>query len=503
MFQGVSSSAGKSICATALCRILKKDGFRVAPFKAQNMSLNSYVTTDGGEMGRAQALQALACGLEPNADMNPVLLKPMGDSISQVIVRGRVYDNLLYAEYIKLKSRLWRDLCEAYYNLADSVDIMILEGAGSPAEINLQKHDIVNMRMAQEAGAAVLLVADIDRGGAFAALAGTMSLIRPSERKLVQGFILNRFRGDKSLLEPALMQMENRYKRSFAGIIPMIEDLCLPEEDSASLEGSHGVYRDFANSKGAGCLDVLVPHLPALANFTDLDPLALEKLVRIRLVKDASEFGKPDLVIIPGSRKVGAALAWLREKGLATRIREYAEMALKYKKGNILGICAGLQLMGERIEDPCSVEGGGSCSALGLLPLVTRLEREKILRRRKALTSPLLCGSEEEVEAYEIHHGRSDLNRDVPIVVKDCAGYPLGWGRQGNAEDYCRVWGTYLHGIFDNNKFRHAFLGRLAAEAGLEGGEWQQYDIEKEIDRLADIFRQNMDMEMIYKILGL
>lgn len=497
MFLGVSSSAGKSLCAAALCRILKRKGLACAPFKSQNMSLNSFVSRDGGEMGRAQALQALACGIEPSADMNPILLKPMGNFLSQVIVQGKAIGNMSYAEYTRIKNSLWRVVCQSYCRLAESADVIVLEGAGSPAEINLRKNDIVNIRMAREAEAGALLVADIDRGGAFASLAGTLALLSPADRKYIKAFILNRFRGDKSFLRPAVDNIEKRCRRPFWGIIPMIEDLRLPEEDSAPLtdlsKGRHG-------NNGAG-LDAAALLLPGLSNFTDLDPLMAEKSARLRFVSGAEDFGDPDLVIIPGSKRVAASMRWLEKTGLAGKIRAFAAKAEKLRKGCLIGICAGLQLLGRGISDPFGVEGEGGARGLGLLPIDTVLMPEKTVRRTAAHALPPICSVKTAVEGYEIHHGACVIHSGASPAVVGENGAAIGWGKISGG--HCGIWGAYLHGIFENDAFRHDLLKKLSEEAGFAEAEWSAYDADKELDRLADVFMENADMEEIYKMLRL
>lgn len=508
MVQGTCSDAGKSLIAAALCRLLSRRGLRVAPFKAQNMALNSFVTLQGEEMGRAQALQALACGLEPDVRMNPVLLKPASDQGSQVIVLGKPVGMMRVREYLAYKRTAWKAVCGAYAGLAAGKDVMLLEGAGSPAEINLQRHDIVNMRMAAHAGAAVLLVADIDRGGAFASLAGTMSLLRRADRARVAGFALNRFRGDASLLEPALAALTRRTRRPFFGVIPMIPDLRLPEEDSVSFK--HGHTPGLAASGGhipAQVLDVALIDLPHISNLTDCDALRAEPGLRLRVVRRAEELGKPHLVILPGSRNSIADLNYLQVSGLALALRAHALDCLERKKGAVVGICGGLQLLGEHIDDPLKLEGDSalsgktSFSALGLLPLTTELAASKVLRRTQGKSLPALAGAVLPVAGYEIHHGRSESN-GANEIMRDSEGNALGWGMlddQGRA----RIWGTYLHGVFDSDGFRHALLGQLRKEAGLAPLQGAHWDLGPELDRVADVVGASLDMKAIEALLGL
>lgn len=494
MLLGTTSNAGKSLLAAGLCRIFARMGLKTAPFKAQNMSLNSYVTATGGEIGIAQALQAKACGLEPSELMNPVLLKPMGTSGSQIIVLGQPLATMSYQEYIHIKPQIWRQIEAAYTELACGKDVMVLEGAGSPAEINLQAHDVVNMCMCRHAGACGLLVADIDRGGAFAALAGTMLLLHPSDRKLVSAFILNKFRGDSSLLTPALQSISHRLRRPFAGIMPWLEKLILPDEDSVSI--GELPHESFA-SPSADCLDVAILDLPAMSNIADWDPLKAEPHVHTRLVKNAIMLGKPHVIIIPGSRNVPKALEHLRQSGLDKAICGYAEQVRQTRKGQIIGICAGLQILGEMLVDNCGLEGQGRHACLGLIPLVTSLEQHKILRRQQATAAPEICGTATVCFGQEIHHGQ--CHGSARVVIATAAGKPLGW----QAPDQPNIWGTWLHGIFDSNEFRHAWLDKVGKEWGLGVTGCGKYSLDAELDRLADTMKANLDIDMITSWLAL
>ena len=506
MVQGTSSDAGKSLIAAALCRLFARRGLKVAPFKAQNMALNSFVTLAGEEMGRAQALQAAACGLEPDARMNPVLLKPTSDQGSQVIVLGRPVGMMRVREYMAYKRRAWRAVCRAWAELSSGRDIMVLEGAGSPAEINLRKHDIVNMRMAAHAGAKVLLVADIDRGGAFAALAGTMSLLGRADRGRVAGFALNRFRGDAGLLAPALEAVSRRTRRPFFGVIPRIPDLRLPEEDSVSfkLGRSPGIENGGVGGL-AGVLDVALIDLPHISNVTDCDALRAEPGLRLRAVRRPEELGQPHLVLLPGSRNSMADMDFLRASGLAGALSAYALGCLESGRGMVIGICAGLQLLGGRIEDPVGLETGEkgerALPGLGLLPLKTELAPVKTLRRTQGTAFAELAGEALPVAGYEIHHGVSE-SRGAPVIMRDEAGRALGWGRL-DARHTARIWGTYLHGVFDSDSFRHALLGRLRREAGLAPVAGAMWDLGPELDRVADVVAESLDMAAIDALLGL
>lgn len=516
MLQGTSSNAGKSVLTAALCRILLQDGFSVAPFKAQNMALNSFVTPDGREIGRAQAVQAAACRLEPDARMNPVLLKPNSDTGSQVVVMGRAVGNMRVKEYTAYKAQAFATVCNAYDSLAAEHEVMVLEGAGSPAEINLKAHDIVNMRMAQYAQARVLLVGDIDRGGVFASLVGTMELLDGWERDLVAGFVLNRFRGDASLLDPALEYTTRRTGKPFLGVVPDIPALGLPEEDSVSFReglGGRALRRDAprieaATAGIAGVVDIALVDLPHIANFTDVDALAGEPDVSLRVVRHPDELGQPDCVILPGSKNTLGDLAWLRSSGLAEAL-----LTLAHRRtgcgGNtggpeIVGICGGLQMLGQRVEDPCSVEsertaGPGGCAGegLGLLAVHTVMGKDKVLARVAATHTEFSL----PLRGYEIHHGQTrvtDSSETRACVVAD-GGLPIGY-TNGHG-----VWGTYLHGLFDADAFRRAFIDRLRVRRGLQpvGRVVAPYGLEPALDRLADAVRAALDMEAVYRMLGI
>lgn len=539
MVQGTCSNAGKSLLTAALCRLLARRGLRVAPFKAQNMALNSFVTCDGKEMGRAQVLQAAACGLAPDVRMNPVLLKPTSNTGSQVVVMGEPVGQMRVSEYLRYKPTAWKAVRRAYDSLAADMDVMVLEGAGSPAEINLKAHDIVNMRMARHAGALVALVADIDRGGAFAALAGTMALLTRAERNRVGGFILNKFRGDASLLDPALSMLQRRTGKPFWGVVPMLENLRLPEEDSVSFKQgltpglAQGLAQGLASSEQAGAaeaglLDIVVPDLPHLSNATDLDALRDEPGVRLRIVRSAEHWGAPHAVILPGSRNTVDDLRFLQRSGLAACVRDFACQCLHRGRGAVVGICGGLQMLGAEIADPLGLEEGGCEPGLGLLPLGTRLLAAKRLRRTNGWAHPCLTRLERQpVCGYEIHHGQTavvaavvaavapaNMLADVPpdflaqaqssvrVVMADSEEQPLGWGLC-DAQGRARVWGSYLHGLFDADEFRHAFLQSLRHDAALPPASLATYCLGPELDRLADAVEAALDMPAILGQLGL
>jgi adenosylcobyric acid synthase len=490
MLQGTTSNAGKSVLATAFCRIMLQDGLRVAPFKAQNMSLNSFVTRDGGEMGRAQVVQARACRLDPDVLMNPVLLKPNTDTGSQVIVLGKPVANMNVHAYTRFKASLRETVHDAYDCLAGKYDAMVLEGAGSPAEVNLKSHDLVNMAMARHAHAAVLLVGDIDRGGVYAHFIGTFACLEPWERRLLKGYVVNRFRGDASLLDDAHTFMMRRTRRPVVGVVPFLRDLNLPEEDSVSFKAGG----DEPRSRRRDSVEIVVLDLPHISNFTDFDALRAEPDVTVRIVRNAASLGNPHAVIIPGSKNVPGDLQFLRAAGLADAVLRLAAKG----RTRVVGICGGFQMMGETIADPYRLESGtgGSFNGLGLLPVRTVLEREKHL----GLTLASHCASRTEVRGYEIHHGRTTAGRGVVALMKTARrGTAAVGGKDG------RCWGTYLHGVFDSDAFRRVFVDGLRQDRGLSPLRTIQarYDIEPALDRLAAAVRAAVDMKQIYRWMGL
>jgi cobyric acid synthase CobQ len=487
MFQGTSSNAGKSVLTAAFCRILLQDGYRVAPFKAQNMSLNSYVTPDGCEMGRAQVVQAQACRLVPDVRMNPVLLKPNSDTGSQVILMGKPVGNKDVTGYIDYKTRAFETVKDAYTSLSAEAEAMVIEGAGSPGEVNLKHHDIVNMTMAEFARAPVLLVGDIDRGGVFAAFIGTLEVFTELERAMVAGFVVNRFRGDPALLGDAFEYVRRHTGLPTLGTVPYIRDLGLPEEDSVSFKGRDGV----SGKRGGDQVDIAVIDLPHISNFTEIDSLALEPDVFLRVVRNPDEFGKPDAVILPGSKNVPGDLVFLRETGLARKLCRLVE-----RKGYIVGICAGMQMLGEAVEDPHGIESdSGPREGLALLPIRTVLREEKTLTATVArhVASGLM------LRGYEIHHGESSGKNLRPAVIRE-DGKTLGFESADG-----RVFGTYLHGLFDSDPFRRWFIDRLRVARGLSPLKEIQvvFDIEPALDRVADIVRESLDVKAIYRKMGL
>jgi len=495
MFQGVSSDAGKSIMSAALCRILLQDGVRVAPFKSQNMSLNSFVTRDGGEMGRAQVVQAQACRLDPDTRMNPVLLKPVSHVGSQVIVNGHAVGTMSVEEYVAYKPTAFAAAKAAYDSLAADYDVVILEGAGSPAEVNLKSHDIVNMQMARYAHSPVLLVGDIDRGGVFASFVGTMEVMAEWERSLVAGFVVNRFRGREALLAPAFDYVKEFCGREVFGVIPYLADLGLPEEDSVGFK--NGLFQG-RQQPLSDAVDIALIDLPHIANFTDFEPFLAEPDVCLRVVKTADQLGSPSAVMLPGSKNVIDDLRYLIDSGLAARIGQLAADG----RTEIIGICGGFQMLGQSIDDPHGIEACGRIDGLGLLPITTVLARDKTLTRQ-TLTH---LASGLTVHGYEIHHGQTE-RRTGGASAEGEALSPIIGGESASdvAAGRGLIWGTYLHGIFDADAFRHWFIDSLRKRSGLSSypGERATYDLEPALDRLAATVRQRLDMTAVYRLLGL
>lgn len=495
MILGTASHVGKSIVTAALGRILADEGYRVAPFKAQNMSLNSAATPDGREIGRAQALQAEACRVAARAEMNPVLIKPSTDTSAQVVVMGRVWGQVTAADYHRQRvEELFPIVVEAYEKLAAEHDVILLEGAGSPAEINLKARDIVNMRMARAARAACLLVGDIDRGGVFASLLGTVELLEPCERELLRGFIVNKFRGDGCLLEPGIEMIVRRIQLPCAGIIPHLPDLGLDEEDSVALEERSRQWTDPDRRNDLSHrLRIGVLAFPYLANFTDFDALAAEPSVSLAFLDRPEDLDHADLLILPGSKQTLDDLDWLRRRGFDPAIRAFAGRA------PVVGICGGMQMLGSVIEDPTGAESAGRARrepGLNLLPIATTLRAEKVTRlARGRVCSAMLFGQPLAVSdftGYEIHLGET-VYLDGAEPFAETAGHPDGAAR-GN------VFGTYIHGLFADDAFRHSFLAAARAARGLAPRrDLANVTAEREarIDRLAAHVRASLDMNLI------
>jgi adenosylcobyric acid synthase len=482
MLQGTGSHVGKTLLGTALCRALRQAGHDVAPFKAQNMALNAYVTRAGGEMGWAQAMQAEAAGLEPTVDMNPVLLKPQSGG-SQVIVAGRVWATLSSADYYRRCAELWGAVEKAYRRLAGTHELLVIEGAGSPAEPNLMDVDLTNMAVARLARAPVVLVGDIDRGGVFGSLLGTLALLPRWDRRRVRGFLVNKFRGDRSLLAPALEFLERRSRRPVYGVVPYLPDLHLPEEDSVALDepaAAPPIRRVVA-----------VVRLPYIANFADFAPLSADPTVELRYVRRPEELGGAALVILPGSKDTLADLAWLEASGFAAALYRHLEAG-----GRLGGICGGFQMLGRTVADPDGLEGGGIASGLGCLPVTTVLAPGKVTRRVQAR----LAGWAETFEAYEIHLGRTCADASgaplAPLMIVNDGG---GARPDGAVTADGRVWGTYLHGLFDSAAVRRVLL---PAGTGAPGGAAVDYRVlrEREYERLAAHVRAHVDLAAILRL---
>ena len=486
MFQGTSSNAGKSILSAALCRILVQDGYRVCPFKAQNMSLNSHVTEDGGEMGRAQVVQAQAAKIEPDWRMNPVLLKPNSDTGSQVIVNGQPVRNMEVRQYHRFKDEAWKAAAASFDELSSEYEVMVLEGAGSPGEVNLKRHDFVNMKMARYANAGVLLVGDIDRGGVYASFAGIMDVLEEWERSLIAGFVVNKFRGDQSLLDDAHRFIKNHTGRDVLGVVPYITDMSIPQEDSVSLR--EGFYRD--RGTGPEQVEIVVIDIPHISNFTDIDPLYHEQDVNIRFVSSRFLLGRPDAVIIPGSKNVAGDLRYLRERGIDKDIIEYGA-----KGGTVVGVCGGYQMLGKQLSDPHHIETSEeTMRGLGLLDVHTVLAPQKTLIKREGMHIESGC----RIVGYEIHHGKTRSNLTPVLRFEDGDTCGSSSGDQ-------RVWGAYLHGIFDEDIFRRWFIDGLRVRKNLSplGNEGTTYNVDKSLDELAGLVRSSLEIEKIYQIMNL
>ncbi len=474
MVQGTMSNAGKSLLCAALCRIFRQDGYSVAPFKSQNMALNSYITSEGLEMGRAQVVQAEAAGVEPSVLMNPILLKPTTDVGSQVIVNGEVRGNMPAADYFRYKKELIPDILRAYDTLASQNDIIVIEGAGSPAEINLKADDIVNMGMAKMARSPVLLVGDIDRGGVFAQLYGTVALLEPEERRMVKATVINKFRGDVSILAPGLDQLRDLVKIPCAGVVPYVT-VDIDDEDSLSERLTAGARRE---------IDIAVISLPRISNFTDFSPFSRFSTVSLRYVKNVFELGNPDMIILPGTKSTISDLKWLRQSGLEARILKEASRGVP-----VFGICGGLQMLGNTLSDPEGTEGGGEMAGMGLLPVDTVFSKDKTRARTRGEFSGLagvfsgLNGL--AFSGYEIHMGKSGVN--APVL------------ESGN------VYGSYIHGLFDENGVAEAVVSALCERRGLPFDPEAVFDLreykESQYERLAKTVREALDMDLIYKIL--
>jgi len=499
MLQGTASSVGKSLLTAALCRIFYQEGYSVAPFKSQNMALNSFITEEGLEMGRAQVFQAEAAGIKPTVLMNPILLKPTADSHAQVIIKGKVHNNMTAANYQEFKPQLKNMLTEIYQELSSSYDVVVIEGAGSPAEINLKHNDIVNMGMAEIADAPVLLIGDIDRGGVFASIYGTIMLLTEEERERVKGIIINKFRGDIKILEPGLKMLEELTGKPVLGVIPH-GDFCIEDEDSVS-------DRLQRRSIGEGKVKIDIICLPHISNYTDFHVFQLFPEVSVRYVTHLDQFEAPDVIIIPGTKNTIEDLKYLRETGMERGI-----IAAYYKGTVIFGICGGYQMLGKTIKDPMGVESRiDSIRGLGLLDIETVFESDKVTTQVEGrvinITSGIFMGQEAiSVRGYEIHMGRTLLGEKTKPFIEITS--KLGQETiqmDGAVDDNNQVFGSYIHGIFDEVSFTSAFINYFMAKKGYSKGE-ETITLEefKEIqyNKLAKAVRDNLNMEEIYRIMG-
>ena len=479
MIQGTMSNAGKSLLAAGLCRIFRQDGYRVAPFKSQNMALNSFITKTGAEMGRAQVVQAEAAGIQPDVRMNPILLKPTTDVGSQVIVNGQVQGNMRAMEYYRRKREFIPAVMEAYNSLAQEYDIIVIEGAGSPAEINLKATDIVNMGLAELVDAPVLLVGDIDRGGVFAQLYGTIALLEPQEQRRIKGTIVNKFRGDRAILQPGIDILEKICGVPVAGVIPYTH-VDIDDEDSLSTR--------FHTGDGRKDIDIAVVKLPRISNFTDVSPLERFESVSVRYIERPDQLHQPDMILLPGTKSTIADLLWLRQSGLEAAICQQAARGCI-----VFGICGGYQMLGTSIRDPLGVEAAGvtEVKGMGLLPMDTVFQGEKVQQQTGGvfgtISGPLHSLSGMNYTGYEIHMGRS--GQQLPPLVS-----------RGN------VYGSYIHGIFDGAGIAQAVIGDLAARKGIDPGTLTVFDPERykqeQYDKLADAVRGGLDMDFVYRVLN-
>ena len=490
MFVGTCSDAGKSVINAAFCRIFKQDGYNPAPFKAQNMSLNSYSTPEGGEMGRAQVVQAEACGIAPHTDMNPVLLKPTNDKNSQVVLNGRPVGNMSAKDYFgahNSKEPLFREVIQAFNRLKESYNPIVLEGAGSISELNLRDRDITNMRMAEQAGAATYLIADIDRGGVFGSVYGTIALLKPEERALMKGVIINKFRGDASLFEEGRKILEELTGLPVVGVIPWFRDIKIEEEDSVALDMKNNSYRD-------GKINVAIILLKRMSNFTDFDVLDMDPRFNAYYTNNPEEIEKADIILLPGSKNTLADLQGIRANGVANAIIR------AYKAGKkVVGICGGYQMMGIRLEDPQGLEGSlPAAPGLGLLPQCTVIESEKITRQSLFTFLP---GKTAETHpetpvcrGYEIHMGRTSLFENAPEqpVIRFADGRTDGYFLNN------RCWGSYMHGILDNSEVLDNLAEGFEQQAGSVSFDYAAFK-EEQYDKLADLVRAHVDLDLIYE----
>lgn len=497
MVQGTMSNAGKSLFTAGLCRIFKQDGYRTAPFKSQNMALNSYITKEGYEMGRAQVVQAEAAGIAPHVSMNPILLKPNSTTGSQVIVNGEVLGNMSAAEYYAYKDKLVPEILKSFHWLIDNYEVIVIEGAGSPVEINLKKHDFVNMGMAKMAKAPVLLVADIDRGGVFASIYGTVMLLDEEERKMLKGIIINKFRGDVEILKPGLKMIEEKINIPIIGVVPFLK-VDIEDEDSLS----DRLYRD-NTVDSADLIDIAVIQTPRMSNFTDFNVFELIPGVSLRYVKNISELKNPDMLILPGTKNTIGDLLWMRQNGLESQIQRLAEQDTL-----IFGICGGYQMLGTTLEDPYGVEYGGKINGIGLLNVETVFQQEKTRSqaggRFNQIDGLLQELSGKAFTGYEIHMGTTKINSGQALLDIDrIAGKPVC---QTDGISSGNIFGSYIHGLFDEDGIAQTIVTGLLRKKGLDASgikfmSYRDYK-EKQYDLLAGEIRKSVDMTAIYKILS-
>jgi adenosylcobyric acid synthase len=503
MVQGTASHVGKSVLVTALCRIFTQDGYRVAPFKSQNMALNSFVTKDGGEMGRAQVVQAEAAGAEPTVDMNPILLKPSGNASSQVVILGRPAGSFSALKYHTEFTSGVLDIIEgALDRLRKKNDLIVIEGAGSPAEVNLQENEIVNMRIARLAGAPVLLVADVDKGGALASLVGTLELLAPEDRDRIVGFIINKFRGDPNLFRPAVDFLEQKTGKPVFGVVPYFQDFRIQEEDTIPRE------RFGSEQVGRGEVEIVVIHLPHISNFTDFDPLEDEPEVRLRYVGSGNRLGQPDLIILPGSKNTVSDLAFLNRTGLAGQILER-----RLAGTPVIGICGGFQMLAREINDPLHTESDlPQVQGLGLLDTSTTFTAGRVTNQVEAEVAGsglFLCGApSSRITGYEIHMGRTELAPDTrPAFTILMRSGEKVYFPDGAVSSDGLVFGTYIHGIFDSDGFRRHIVNTLRRKKGLEPLATVTISAleqrRKDFDKLADLVRGSLNLQLLYQVAGL
>lgn len=524
MVQGTGSDVGKSVLVCALCRIFRQEGMKVAPFKAQNMSNNSYVTVGGREMGRAQVAQAEAAGILPVAEMNPILLKPSGNNGSQIITMGRPLRHMTAHEYYENKDRMLDIAKNAYVTLSKQYDIIVIEGAGSPAEINIKDKDIVNMKIAEIADAPVILVTDIERGGSFAWIVGTLELLSSDERDRVMGIIINKFRGDMAILESGINMLEERIKKPVLGVLPYFTDIDVDDEDSVSLDkrdkGSESTNHKTSESQ----IDIVVIRLPRISNFTDFDILRREKDICVRFVGNAQSIGNPDLIILPGTKNTIGDLEFIKEHGIADAI-----INLEKNGTMVIGICGGYQMLGKVIRDPENaeskiIETGG----LGLIDVSTLFRMQKNTHQVKAMLHEKLADRDDLLPDQSGQYKRSDIFNNLN-AINEITGYEIHMGDtqlingtspflkiiERSDKEVCmddgavsndgNVIGTYLHGIFDNNEFRLGLINHLRKNKGLSPmlpEELSMVDKERQYDKLAELFRKHINMDLIYEMIG-